>query len=87
VPPHSWPDAVWRGHLHFDFIGPEKLTFSRHPRRGAAKVLDRALLDALVETERVAEVFRSHPEYVAPESLVQRMRAFIARGGLDSLND
>ncbi len=73
-------------HLHFDFIGPDKMYFSRHPRNGPGKPLDRNRLLALVETERVAEVFRSHPEYAAPPSLVERMRTFIAKGGLRSLD-
>ena len=49
--------------------------------------LDAAPLEALVETERVAAVFRSHPDYAAPPLLVERMRAFIAKGGLGSLDD
>jgi RNA polymerase sigma factor (sigma-70 family) len=72
-------------HIHFDFVGPEKLAFSRHPARQPAKSLDRARLMGLVETERVAEVFRSHPDYSAPLALLERMRAFIAQGGLQAL--
>ena len=73
-------------HIHFDFIGPDKMFFSRHPVRGPAKALDPERLRGLLDTERVAEVFRSYPDYAAPEGLVERMRAFIARGGLSSLN-
>lgn len=73
-------------HIHFDFIGPDKMFFSRHPVRGPAKALDPERLRGLLDTERVAEVFRSHPDYAAPEGLVERMRAFVARGGLRSLD-
>lgn len=73
-------------HIHFDFIGPDKMFFTRHPVRGPAKALDPERLRGLLDTERVAEVFRSHPDYAAPEGLVERMRAFVARGGLRSLD-
>ena len=73
-------------HIHFDFVGPEKLNFSRHAACHPAKQIDSARLMALVETERVAEVFRSHAEYAAPPGLTDRMRAFIAQGGLRSLD-
>jgi RNA polymerase sigma factor (sigma-70 family) len=73
-------------HLHFDFVGPDKLYFSRHAASRPGRPIDPKRLLALVETERVAEVFRSHPEYTAPEGLVQRMRAFIEKGGLGSLD-
>jgi RNA polymerase sigma factor (sigma-70 family) len=74
-------------HLHFDFIAPDRLVFSTHAHRGAAKSLDPDRLQALADTERVAEVFRSHPEYAAPTGLVDRMRSFIAKGGLQALED
>lgn len=73
-------------HLHFDFIGPDKMFFSRHAARGPAKTLDPERLRGLLDTERVAEVFRSHPDYAAPQALVERMRSFIAQGGLRSLD-
>ena len=73
-------------HIHFDFVGPEKLAFSRHAANHPAKKLDQVRLMGLVETERVAEVFRSHPEYAAPPALAERMRSFIAQGGLKSLD-
>ncbi len=73
-------------HIHFDFIGPDKMFFSRHPARGPAKALDPERLRGLLDTERVAEVLRSHPDYAAPERLVERMRAFVAGGGLRALD-
>lgn len=73
-------------HIHFDFIGPEKMFFTRHAARIPGKSLDRERLMGLMELERVAEVFRSHPQYTAPAGLVQRMKSFINQGGLQSLD-
>ena len=74
-------------HIHFDFIGPDKMSFSRHPTKGPAKTLEPKRLQGLVEIERVAKVFRSHPEYAAPPGLVEGIRSFIAKGGFRTLDE
>lgn len=73
-------------HIHFDFIGPEKMFFTRHAARAPGRALDRERLMGLMELERVAEVLRSHPQYAAPAALVDRIKSFIDQGGLRPLD-
>lgn len=73
-------------HVHFDFIQPEALLSRARLAKGPTPTVGAERLRAMLETERVAEVFRSRPDPGAPVALVDRMRAFIAEGGLASLD-
>lgn len=67
--------AIRSGRVH-----PSRLLFAAHPARGRPS---RAVTDGVREMEnlhRTAALYRSHPDYAAPESLVARLRELL-RGG------
>jgi len=66
------PHAIQTG-----WIKPEKLLFAAHPRRNREVGLPWDELEPMDEWERVAALFRSHPDYVAPAVLLENMRKII----------
>ncbi len=59
------------------YLKRETAVWANHPVKKAALKSER--LEGLAELERVAAVFRSHPEYAAPDSLVAGLKAVLAR--------
>jgi RNA polymerase sigma factor (sigma-70 family) len=71
-------------HLAFGFIRPEEL-LARRRAQPSQSAIDPERLRHMAEIERVACLFRDDVDG-APASLVGKMRAFIARGGLAALD-
>ncbi len=65
-------------------LRPDELLLARHAVRGEPRVLQRAAREvgALL---RVAEVIRGHPDYAAPERMLQRVRELLDAGRLELL--
>ena len=59
------PSAVKHG-----WVNPEKLLFANHKRKHQADDFDRSSLHELDEIHRIATLFRSHPDYIAPETFM-----------------
>jgi hypothetical protein len=59
------------------YLKRETAVWANHPVK-KSKLKDERLED-LAELERVAAVFRSHPEYAAPDSLVTGLKAVLSR--------
>lgn len=61
-------------------IDPKNLVYCRHARRAREKELPRDYLEQLDSLQRLAAVFKSHPDYVAPNTCVETLREMISRG-------
>jgi RNA polymerase sigma factor (sigma-70 family) len=76
-------------HLKHDFIKPERLLYlaqRTRSRREAPRQPPAEVLEAFAHSEKVAEAFRSQPDYAAPQAVVDRIRDVIDRGTLDFLS-
>jgi len=54
----------------------KSLMFAGHPCLGQKETITPEQLQELKELQRIAVIFRSHPEYAAPENLVEEFRLF-----------
>ncbi|MEW6529469.1 MAG: RNA polymerase sigma factor [Thermodesulfobacteriota bacterium] len=61
------------------WVNPEKLTFVSLPRRSPEIGVRPELLQGMDELERVAALFKSHPEYAAPDRLVDMCKSWLRR--------
>jgi RNA polymerase sigma factor (sigma-70 family) len=71
--------AVERG-----LLNPHDLDLSHHPARPSPATLNRATRE-VTGLLRVAEVLRDHPDYLAPASVVERVRALVDSTRLEVL--
>jgi RNA polymerase sigma factor (sigma-70 family) len=71
--------------LRHDFIDREHLLYMTHAVRSARLPAPLDELRSLGELEAIAEVFRTHPDYAAPESVLAGVRALVASGRIDPL--
>jgi RNA polymerase sigma factor (sigma-70 family) len=55
-------------------INPEKLLFATHPSKGCTDLPDPAQLREMDEFKRLAAIFRSQPDYIAPRGLVEALK-------------
>jgi len=74
------PSAVKTG-----WVKPEKLLFVNHKRQHQADDFDESYLYELDELNRVAALFRSHPDYAAPETFIENIKEMLASGRFKSL--
>ncbi len=72
--------------IKIKMLDPENCRFANH--RCHARETDEtvARLHELDELRRVAALFRSHPDYVAPESFVESIKTLVESGRLEMLN-
>jgi RNA polymerase sigma factor (sigma-70 family) len=56
------------------WIRPDKLLFATHPRHTRDAPIRTAKLEQMEERDRVAALFRSQPDYIAPAALLENMR-------------
>ncbi|MBO6717190.1 MAG: RNA polymerase sigma factor [Rhizobiaceae bacterium] len=63
-------------------IDPNHLLFANHPVAGAGQPIasPKERMREVEEIERAAEIFRSHPHYAAPASVMQGIRSLITSG-------
>ncbi|MDJ0763788.1 MAG: RNA polymerase sigma factor [Myxococcota bacterium] len=61
-------------------IDPEKLVFTQHPCRSREKELPLDYLEQLDSLQRLAALFKSHPDYVAPNTYLETLRDLINKG-------
>ncbi|MBI4961971.1 MAG: RNA polymerase sigma factor [Desulfomonile tiedjei] len=59
------------------FLNPKKPLFAAHPRRNNHHRSILEGLEEIAELQRVAVLFRRHPEYSAPDSFVESVRRLI----------
>ncbi|MFO7737402.1 MAG: RNA polymerase sigma factor [Desulfatiglandaceae bacterium] len=73
--------------IKIKLLDPKNLHFADHPcharRNGSAD----SRLQELGELERIAVLFRSHPDYAAPETFVKSIRDLVASRRLEILNE
>jgi RNA polymerase sigma factor (sigma-70 family) len=55
-------------------INPGKLLFATHPSQGAKDLPDLCQVQEMDEVKRLAAVFRSHPDYMAPKRLAEALK-------------
>jgi len=72
--------------IKIKMLDPENLRFANH--RCHARETDAAVarLHELDELRRVAVLFRSHPDYAAPESFVESIKKLVESGRLEMFN-
>jgi RNA polymerase sigma factor (sigma-70 family) len=61
-------------------LDPARLTYSQHPQRGREQELPRDYLEQLNSLQRLAALFKSHPDYVAPDTCLGTLRDLIGHG-------
>ena len=61
-------------------IDPDRLTYSQHPHRGREQELPLDYLEQLDALQRLATLFKSHPDYVAPDTCLGTLRDLIGHG-------
>lgn len=66
------PSAVKTG-----WVNPQKLLFVNHKREHQTEDFDESYLRELDELHRVAALFRSHPDYAAPETLIGNIKEML----------
>ena len=69
------PSAVKTG-----WVKPKKLLFVNHKRQHQADDFDESYLYELDELNRVAALFRSHPDYAAPETFIENIKEMLDSG-------
>ncbi|MBW2345661.1 MAG: RNA polymerase sigma factor [Deltaproteobacteria bacterium] len=69
------PSAVKTG-----WVNPKKLIFANHKRKHQTDDFDESYLHELDELKRVATLFRSHPDYAAPEAFIENMKEMLDSG-------
>ena len=66
------PSAVNTG-----WVKPEKLIFANHKRKHRTDDFDPSHLQKLDELNRVATLFRSHPDYAAPDTFIDNIKEIL----------
>lgn len=64
------------------WIRPDKLLFAAHPRHNDEVGVPEAELEQMSERERVAALFRSQPDYMAPAALLENVRNIMKAASL-----
>ena len=62
------------------WINPKKLIFASHKRKHQTADFDKLCLHELDELNRVAKLFRCHPDYAAPETFIGNMKKMLDSG-------
>jgi RNA polymerase sigma factor (sigma-70 family) len=56
---------------------PERLLFAGHPCRSQKDVVTQEQLQEMNELQRIVMLFRSHPDYAAPETFVEEIKKLV----------
>ncbi len=72
--------------IRIKMLDPENLRFANHRCHARETDLAAARLHELNELRRVAVLFRSHPDYAAPESFVESIKRLVESGRLEMLH-
>jgi RNA polymerase sigma factor (sigma-70 family) len=72
--------------IKIKMLDPEHLRFANHPCHARKTNASVARMHELDELRRVAVLFRSHPDYAAPESFVESIKKLVESGRLEMLN-
>ena len=72
--------------IKIKMLDPENLRFANHRCHARETDETAARLHELDELRRVAALFRSHPDYAAPESFVASIKTLVESGRLEMLN-
>jgi RNA polymerase sigma factor (sigma-70 family) len=64
--------------VHAGLLDPGRLVYTAHPVRALSDPRVRKQYAVIEGAHRSTAVFRSHPEYAAPEGLLERLREMIA---------
>ncbi|MFV1980971.1 MAG: RNA polymerase sigma factor [Rhodothermia bacterium] len=73
--------AIRRG-----FVNPKSLLFSSHRVRAARRNAPKRIAE-LTELARLSALFRSHPEYAAPDGLVTAIKTLLSSGRHELLSE
>ena len=63
--------------VQIGWIMPESLLFSSHPRTHDQVGVPEGVLEQMDEGDRIKALFRSHPDYIAPEVLLENFRRIV----------
>ncbi|MCJ7771714.1 MAG: sigma-70 region 4 domain-containing protein, partial [Desulfobacterales bacterium] len=74
-------------HIKMRTIDPDRPLFITHPSHNCQKTQDNQYFKELDELGRVTAVFRSHPEYAAPEAFVGIVKELVDSGRFQLLNN
>lgn len=74
-------------HIKMRTIDPDRPLFITHPSHNYQKTEDNQYFKELDELGRVTAVFRSHPEYAAPEAFVGIVKELVDSGRFQLLNN
>ena len=72
--------------IKIKMLDPENLRFANHRCHARETDAAAARLHELDELRRVAVLFRSHPDYAAPESFVESIKKLVESGRLEMFN-
>lgn len=67
------------------WINPQNLRLADHPCRTQQPGSAREMLGELKEAQRVTELYRSYPEFAAPDAIVDILKNLVASGRFDVL--
>ncbi len=73
--------------LETGWLDPAKLMFADHPFQTPRQMQDTGLAQELDEIQRMAELFRSQPDYSAPPDFVKSLREMLDAGALSSTSN
>jgi len=59
------------------WIRPKKLLFAIHEQRFPIDDFDKSCLHELDELNRIATLFRSHPDYAAPKTFMENIKGLV----------
>jgi len=62
------------------WVNPKKIIFANHKRKNQTDDFDESYLHELDELKRVAMLFRSHPDYAAPETFLGSIKEMLDSG-------
>ncbi len=72
--------------IKIKMLDPKNFRFANHRCHARTTDVAVAWLQEFDELRRVAVLFRSHPDYAAPESFVESMKKLVASGKLEMSN-
>jgi hypothetical protein len=73
--------------IKIKLLDPENLRFANHHCYARGKDPAESRLQELGELERIAVLFRSHPDYAAPDVFVESIKKLVDSQKLGILND
>ena len=62
------------------WVNPEKIIFANHKRKHQTDDFDTSYLHEMNEINRIAGLFRSHPDYAAPETFIDNIKQMLDSG-------